>query len=105
MPLPPITQLHLIPNLKMTNTLKDMTSEIANLKWESKQPNKTFQGDGNRNQNQFRRPNDAPQVMQRERRNVDDQRVVPPFQNNQIEEIDAESDVVDDIVVLFNETN
>jgi hypothetical protein len=42
--------------------------------------------------------------MQRERRNVDDQRVVPPFQNNQIEEMDVDSDVVDDVVVLFNET-
>ena len=87
----------------MTKTLKDLTSEIAKLKWESKQPNRTFQGADNRNQNQFRRPNDAPQVMQRERRNDDDQRVVPPFQNNQIEKIDADNDVVDDIVVIFNE--
>jgi hypothetical protein len=90
---------------EMTKTLKDLTSEIAKLKWESKQPNRAFQGAGNRNQNQFRRPNDAPQIMQRERRNVDDQRVVPPFQNNQIEEMDADSDVVDDTVVLFNETD
>jgi hypothetical protein len=30
---------------------------------------------------------------------------VPPFQNNHIEEIYVDSDVVDDIVVLFNETN
>ena len=49
--------------------------------------------------------NDAPQIMQRERRNVYDQRVVPPFQNNHIEEMDASSDVVDDTVVLFNETD
>ena len=64
---------------EMTKILKDMTSEIAKIKWESKQPNKSFQGDGNRNPTQFRRPNDAPQIMQRERRNDDDQRVVPPF--------------------------
>jgi hypothetical protein len=90
---------------EMTKTLKDLTSEINKLKWESKQPNKDFQGDGNRNPNQFRRPNDAPQIMQRERRNVDDQRVVPPFQGNQIEEIDVDNDVVyDTVVVLFNET-
>ena len=38
--------------------------------------------------------------MQRDRRNVDDQRVVPPFQNNHIEDMDADSDVMDDIVVL-----
>jgi hypothetical protein len=42
--------------------------------------------------------------MQRERRNFDDQRVVPPFQNNQIEEVDVDNDVVDDVDVLFNET-
>jgi hypothetical protein len=67
----------------MTKNLKDMNSKIAKMKWESKHRSKSFQGDGNRNQNQFRRPNDAPQIMQRERRNADDQRVVPPFQNNQ----------------------
>jgi hypothetical protein len=87
----------------MTNTLKDLTSKIAKLKWESKQPNIPFQGAGNRNQNQFRRPNDVPQVMQRERRNVNDQRVLPPFQNNQIEEMDTDNDVVDDTIVIFNE--
>ena len=81
-----------------------MTSEIANIKWESQQPNNSFQGAGNINPNQFRRSNDAPQIMQRERRNVDDQRVVPPFQNNHIEDMDADNDVVGDIVLLFNET-
>ena len=43
--------------------------------------------------------------MQRERRNVDYQRVVPPFQKINIKEIDVDSDDVDDVVVLFNETN
>jgi hypothetical protein len=51
----------------MTKTLKDLTSEIAKLKWECKQPKRDFQGVGNKNPNQFRRPNDAPQIMQRER--------------------------------------
>jgi hypothetical protein len=90
---------------EMTRTLKDLTSEIAKLKWETKQPNRPYQDVGNINTNQFRRPNNVPQVMQRERRNVEDQRVVPPFQNNEIEEMDVESDVVDDVVVLFNETD
>jgi hypothetical protein len=43
--------------------------------------------------------------MKRERIYVDDQRVVPHFQNNEIEEMDVDNDVVDDSVVLFNETN
>ena len=38
-------------------------------------------------------------------RNVDDQRVVPPFQNNNIKEIDENNYVVGDTIVLFNETN
>jgi hypothetical protein len=67
---------------EMTKTLKDLTCEITKMKWESKQPNRSFQGARNRNPNQFRKPNDAPQIMQRERSNFDDQRVVPPFQNN-----------------------
>jgi hypothetical protein len=90
---------------EMTRTLKSLTSEIAKMKWETKQPNRPYQDVGNRNTNQFRRSNNAPQIMQRERRNVEDQRVVPPFQNNEIEEMDVESDVVDDYVVLFNETD
>ena len=67
---------------EMTKTLKYLTSEIAKLKWESKQPNRAFQEARNINPNQFRRPNDAPLIVEREGRNVDDQRVVPPFQNN-----------------------
>jgi hypothetical protein len=90
---------------EMTKTLKDITSEIAKIKWESKKPNRAFQGVGNRNPNPFRRLNDAPQIMHREMRNFDDQRVVPPFQNNKTEEMDADSDVVNDVVVLFNETD
>jgi hypothetical protein len=47
--------------------LKDLTSKIAKLKWECKQPNRAFQGVGNKNPNKFRRPNDALQIIQRER--------------------------------------
>jgi hypothetical protein len=36
---------------EMTKTLKDLTSKITKMKWESKQPNKSFQGVGNRNPN------------------------------------------------------
>jgi hypothetical protein len=39
------------------------------MKWDSKQPNKAFQGARKKNPNQFRRMNDDPQIMQRERRN------------------------------------
>jgi hypothetical protein len=43
MPLPPLNQATYDPKIEeMTKNLKDLTSEIAKLKWESKQPNKTF---------------------------------------------------------------
>jgi hypothetical protein len=48
---------------EMTKTLKDMTFEIATMKWESKKPNKAFKRAGNKNPNQSGRPNDAPQIM------------------------------------------
>jgi hypothetical protein len=67
---------------EITKTVKDLRSEITKLKWESKQINRSFQGAGNINPNQFRRLNDVPRIMQRERRNIYDQRVVRPFQNN-----------------------
>jgi hypothetical protein len=41
--------------------------------------------------------------VERESRNVEYQRGVPPFQNNEIEDMDVENDVVDDSFVLFNE--
>jgi hypothetical protein len=50
-PLPPLTQPHDPKIDEMTKNLKDLTSEIANLKWESKQPNRAFQGVGNINPN------------------------------------------------------
>jgi hypothetical protein len=48
---------------EMTKTLKDLKSEITKMKWESKKPNKDFQGDANRNPTQFRRMNDVPHIM------------------------------------------
>ena len=48
---------------EMTKNLKYLTSEIAKMKWESKQPNKYFQWAGNIKPNQFRRLDDAPQIM------------------------------------------
>jgi hypothetical protein len=44
---------------EMTRTLKALTSEIAKLKWEAKQPNIPYQDVANKNTNQFRRPNNS----------------------------------------------
>jgi hypothetical protein len=49
---------------EMAKMLKTLTSEMARLKLEAKHPNRPVQEGGNRNPNQFRRPQNAPQVMQ-----------------------------------------
>jgi len=56
-----------------------LTSELARLKLETKNPNIPIQEGGNKNPNQFIRPHNSPQVMQMERMNQDDQRILAPF--------------------------
>jgi hypothetical protein len=63
----------------MDKMLKTLTSEMARLKMEQKQPSRLAQESGYRNPNQFRRPNNVPQILPRERKNQDDQKVLPPF--------------------------
>jgi hypothetical protein len=67
----------------MDKMLKTLTSEMAMLKMKQKNPSRPAQESGYRNPNQFRRPNNAPQILPRERKNQDDQKVLPHFQNNQ----------------------
>jgi hypothetical protein len=63
-----------------------------------------FKRVGTRNPNQFRRPQNSPQIMQRERRNHEDQRILPPFQNNAVEETKESDDVEENSTVLLNGT-
>jgi hypothetical protein len=56
----------------MGKMLKALTSEMARLKMETKQPSIPTQEDGCKNPNQFRRPNNVPQILPRERRNQED---------------------------------
>jgi hypothetical protein len=52
------------PNLdEVIRTLKSLTSKITKLKWETKKPNRQYQDVANINKDQFRRPNNVPQVM------------------------------------------
>jgi hypothetical protein len=57
--------------------LKTITSKLARLKLEAKQPNRPTQEGGNKNPNQFRRPQNALHIMQKERRNHEDQMISP----------------------------
>jgi hypothetical protein len=54
---------------EMTKMLKTLTSEMARLKMEQKQPNRPTQEGSYINPNQFRRPNNVPQILPRERKN------------------------------------
>jgi hypothetical protein len=38
------------------------------------------------NQNNFRRQNNAPHILQRDQRNIDDQKVQTPLQNNLLDD-------------------
>jgi hypothetical protein len=62
---------------EMAKMLKTLTSKLARLKLEAKKPNRPVQEGGNRNPNQFKRPNNSPHIMQREKMNHEDQRSYP----------------------------
>jgi ribonuclease HI len=89
---------------EMAKMLKTLTSEMARLKMETKQPSRPTQEGGYKNPNQFRRPNNVPQIFPRERRNQEDQKVLPPFQNNAVEEVEEIDDTEEDSTVHLNDT-
>jgi hypothetical protein len=88
----------------MAKMLKTLTFEMVRLKMEQKQPSRPTQESGYRNPNQFRRPNNVPQILPRERKNQDDQKVLPPFQNNEVDEEEDEDDTEEDPVVHLNDS-
>ena len=73
---------------EMAKMLKNLTSKMARLNMETKQPSRPTQEGGYINPNQFRRPNNVLQIFSRERRNQEDHKVLPPFQNNAVEEVE-----------------
>jgi hypothetical protein len=89
---------------EMAKILKKMTYGLGKLKMETKQPVKPTQEGGYINPNQFRRPNSVPQILPGERRNQEDQKVLPPFQNNVVEEVDEIYDTEEDSTVHLNDT-
>jgi hypothetical protein len=59
---------------------------------------------GYKNPNQFRRPNNVLQILPNERRNQEDQKVLRPFQNNAVEEVEEIDDTEEDSIVHLNDT-
>jgi len=57
---------------------------MEKIKLEGRQGNRNTQDFGNRNN--FRRKNNAPQILQRDKRNKEDQKVYTPLQKNLVAE-------------------
>jgi hypothetical protein len=49
-------------------------------------------------------PNNAPKILPREKKNQEDQQVLPPFQNNAVDEEEDEDDIEDDPEVHLNDS-
>jgi hypothetical protein len=75
---------------KMAKMLDNLTSEMSKLKVQNQQPAREKEPNAfaPRNPNAFpyRRNNPQVQILQRDRNPVDDQRVIPPFQNEVLDE-------------------
>ena len=69
----------------MSNLIKELAFKMKKLEFENKPATRANQNEDNRNQAPFRRPCQPQQILQRLRRNVDDQNVQPPL-NNFVEE-------------------
>jgi hypothetical protein len=89
---------------EMDNMLKTLTYDMARLKMKQNHPSRPSQEGGYRNPNQFRRPNNVPQILPREMKNQEDQKVLPPFQNNVVDELEEEDDTEYDPTVHLNDS-
>ena len=68
----------------MNKIIKSLSSKIYKLEMENKNQNKPIQENDNQNSNQYRRPLN-PIFFPRDRRNSEDQKIQPPFQNDMVE--------------------
>jgi hypothetical protein len=69
---------------ELTKLVKSLSAKMEKLKLEGRQENMNTQDFGN--QNNFRRQNNAPQILQRDQRNIDDQKVQTPLQKNLVDD-------------------
>ena len=70
----------------MSKIIKSLSSKLEKMEMEGRNLNRHVREGGNRNQNQYRRLFNQPQILQRERRNNDAQNIKPPLQNNYVDE-------------------
>ena len=67
----------------MTKFIKNLSAKISRLEMENGNQNKPIQDNDNKNTNQFRRPFN-PRFFPRDRKNNEDHKIQPPFQNKLI---------------------
>ena len=69
----------------MTKLIKNMFAKLSRLEMKNKSQNKLVQDNDNKNRNHFRRTLN-PSFFPRDRRNNEDNKIQPPFQNNLIQD-------------------
>jgi hypothetical protein len=90
---------------ELTKLVKSLSVEMEKLKLEGKQNYRNTQNVDNRGN--FRRPNNAPQVLQRDQRNRDrdDQKVQAPLQNNLVVDEEGEDEETDPEIHCLGDTS
>jgi hypothetical protein len=90
---------------ELTKLVKSLSNEIEKLKLEGKQTYRNTQNDDNIGN--FRRPNNAPQILPRDpiNRERDDQRVQDPFSNNLVVDEEEEEVEVDPKIHCLGDTS
>jgi hypothetical protein len=90
---------------ELTKLVKSLSTEIEKLKLEGKQTYRNTQNTDNRGN--FRRPNNAPQILPRDPRNRerDDQKVQTPLQNNLVADEEGEEEEVDPEIHCLGDTS
>jgi hypothetical protein len=90
---------------ELTKLLKSLSTRMESLEVDGKQTYKNPQHEDNRSN--FRRPNNAPQILPREPRNRDrdDQKIHTPLQNNLVAEREGEEEVLDPKIQCLGDTS
>jgi hypothetical protein len=89
---------------ELTKLVKSLSAEMEKLKFEGKQSYRNPQNVDNRGN--FRRPNNEPQIIQRDQRNRDrdDQKIQAPLQNNLVTDEKGEEEDVDPEIHCLGDT-
>jgi hypothetical protein len=90
---------------ELTKLVKSLSTEMEKLKFEGKQSYKNPHNVDNRGN--FRRPNNAPQFIQRDQINRDrmDQKIQAPLQNNMVTDEEGEEEYVDPEIHCLGDTS